>query len=194
MCHSTVLWRQGDRMTPSELSTPPTRSGRVLGPMIQTWRHVPAEVRRAGAPARDTRRFSRARARANVTRVGRPAHTGETTTPEHLHIVLHTTSFCTTSHNSAQQLFRTTTADDAHRQHTARKHTTHHAHTHAYPVVGSPTDPAAAVAITAEHAACCSASILLALNRSHIHRRLAALIWQHSPCQQQCTPQRARRT
>ena len=115
--------------------------------------HVPEKVRRAGAPAHDTRRFSRARARANATHMGRSEHAGEITTPEHLHMMLHATSLCTTPHRSAQQISSTAATNNTHRQHAARKHTTHHAHTHAHPVGGSPTEPTAAAAANKHHTA-----------------------------------------
>ena len=128
--------------------------GKLLPPPVKRMEsHVPKKVRRAGAPAHDTRRFSRARARANATHVGRSAHASEIATPEHLCTVRHTTSLCTTPHNSAQQISSTATANHAHRQHAARKHTTHHAHTHAHPVVGSCTDQAAAAAASKHHTA-----------------------------------------
>ena len=115
--------------------------------------HVPEKVRRAGAPAHDTRRFSRARARANATHMGRSEHAGEIATPEHLHTMLHATSLCTTPHRSAQQISSTATTNNTHRRHAARKHTTHHAHAHAHPVVGSSSDSAAAAAASQHHTA-----------------------------------------
>ena len=113
----------------------------------------PQKVRRAGAPARNTRRSACVLARTIALRMARLECSRESAAAAHPQRVPHQTTLCTSLHTSVHLLCTTPTRRSVRRQHLPRVHTTHHAHMHALPVVGSSSDSAAAAAASKHHTA-----------------------------------------
>ncbi len=101
----------------------------------------PQKVRRAGAPARNTRRSACVLARTIALRMARLECSRESAAAAHPQPVPHHTTLCTSLHTSVHLLCTTPTRSSVRRQHMPRVHTTHPAHTDAHFHSGSRAAP-----------------------------------------------------